>query len=715
MVTAALAGVALASAVAGGEACGDLLPRNSARAHPGATRTVEARDLVTLRDFGQLGAGSGDERLFAIAPDGRHVALHLRRADPGSNSYCLALVVLDLKTRHARIVDRGGELVRPSYAHSRKLAGFPMGVPAVITPAWSPDSRWIALLMRRDGVTQVWRVRADGGGSEQITREAQDVSAVTWSVDGRRIVFRTDRALSRARHAIEEEGRAGWHYDDRFQPTATPVPYPLPSDSAGQVFTLDLETGVVAEASSLDRETLAASLSASQSRVTDPAFPAPIFEKPGELAVHRSGNALRARVGIRDLTCRNDACASAVSFWVASDRRSVLLLARSGWGGGDLTFYRWSLEADRLTRLSTTSDLLLGCQPWRTQLLCAREGATRPRRLALVDPVTGRSKTIFNPNLDYDQLRTGSVERMRLRSQNGTGTFADVMLPPDFAPGRRYPMVVVSYESRGFLRGGTGDEYPVPAFASAGMIVLSFQRPRDVAATVSPPPASDDDFNRVNAQDWADRRNVNSALIDGVTQLLQRGVVDRSRIGITGLSDGLATAAFAMLNSPYFSAAALSGCCEEPVNTSVLQGPEFARMVTAAGYPPLTRPDARVWAPYSIAQNARGFVTPLLIQAPDREFVLSLPTVHALREAGAPVDLYVFPGEFHIKWQPAHRLAVYERALRWFEFWFDLPPLPGQVPPPDDEAQRWKSLREKQAAHLAEQVMTSSAPRPRHP
>ena len=41
-------------------------------------------------------------------------------------------------------------------------------------------------------------------------------------------------------------------------------------------------------------------------------------------------------------------------------------------------------------------------------------------------------------------------------------------------------MVVVQYDTRGFLRGGTGDEYPIQAFANRGYAVLSFRRPQAV-------------------------------------------------------------------------------------------------------------------------------------------------------------------------------------------------------------------------------------------
>jgi len=65
--------------------------------------------------------------------------------------------------------------------------------------------------------------------------------------------------------------------------------------------------------------------------------------------------------------------------------------------------------------------------------------------------------------------------------------------------------------------------------------------------------------------------------------------------------------------------------------------------------------------------------------------------VGSLREAGKPVELYIFPGEYHLKWQPAHRAAVYRRSLDWFDFW-----LRGHVDPSSDKSpqyKRWSAMR----------------------
>nr|WP_285236604.1 prolyl oligopeptidase family serine peptidase [Sphingobium sp. BHU LFT2] len=80
-------------------------------------------------------------------------------------------------------------------------------------------------------------------------------------------------------------------------------------------------------------------------------------------------------------------------------------------------------------------------------------------------------------------------------------------------------------------------------------------------------------------------------------------------------------------------------------------------------------PNADFWRPYALSVNAARIDTPILMQLADSEYLYALETIHALEGEGKPVEAYIFPDERHIKWQPAHRLAIYERNLAWFERW----------------------------------------------
>src|SRR3546814_15657302 len=71
----------------------------------------------------------------------------------------------------------------------------------------------------------------------------------------------------------------------------------------------------------------------------------------------------------------------------------------------------------------------------------------------------------------------------------------------------------------------------------------------------------------------------------------------------------------------------------------------------------------------SLSRNARRVAFPILFSMADEEFRMALEAFTALREVGRPADLYVFPDEHHINWQPAHRLAAYRRRIHWFRYW----------------------------------------------
>lgn len=61
----------------------------------------------------------------------------------------------------------------------------------------------------------------------------------------------------------------------------------------------------------------------------------------------------------------------------------------------------------------------------------------------------------------------------------------------------------------------------------------------------------------------------------------------------------------------------------------------------------------------------------------------------------------MFPNERHVKWQPAHRLAVYRRNLPWFDFWLknEMPTDPALI----EEAGRWKAMQENWSRTIADE------------
>ena len=163
-----------------------------------------------------------DPPLVMLSPDGSRAAFQLRRADPDRNMVCLAMVVMDLAPGATpRVVDQGGEFLLVAIDNAG-TADFPTGVPAIITPRWSPDGRWIAFLKRVGGTTQVWSAQTDGSGSTQLTHAPTDVVDFRIAPGGAAIVYSTRPGLEEARRKIAIEGLCQASIMDRWAPvTAT--------------------------------------------------------------------------------------------------------------------------------------------------------------------------------------------------------------------------------------------------------------------------------------------------------------------------------------------------------------------------------------------------------------------------------------------------------------------------------------------------------------
>lgn len=671
---AALGGVALALGMALVPAASrasqppcDLLP--PAPAATGAQREINALDLVRLRDFGGMQFDSYPGPPAALSPDGGHVALQLRRGDPSSNRYCTGILVKETgSAAPPQIVADGGEVIRLSfdkYGFSGLVAGAP--VPSVLR--WSPDGERLAFTKAVGGIMQLYLVRPDGTDETQLTHSNVSIDDFQWLPGGEAIVYASRVGLIDAERRIDAEAPSGWRYDLRFWPLSGGRPHP-PSPIPSRADVVTLVDRTMRPASDAERLVL--------EPAGTPGWPAgatqalPLGAGLAWLAPANADglfkpNILHVSVSGRELACPQPACSDVIGLWKRDDR-TLLFLRRQGVARSELALMRWDLGANAPRLLLSTSDPWLGCQLGPDELVCTAEGATAPRHVIGVDVRTGKVRTIYDPNPEFARIRLRPPERLVWRNAFGIETFADLVLPSGYRPGHPVPLIVVQYESRGFLRGGTADEFPIQLFAANGFAVLSFNRPPWYALQGKPLDLFA--FLQANQKDWLDRRSVQSSLEIVVERLIARGIADPARIGITGQSDGASTATFALIHSRLFKAVALSTCCEDPAMMASL-GPGFEDWYAKSGYPRFNEDRPDFWKLGALAPNLEALPpVPLLIQAGEEEFRFALPTYAAVKNAGWPTEMYVFSGEGHVKLQPAHRLAVYERNLAWFQRWF---------------------------------------------
>lgn len=684
MVTAGLA-AAIAAAAPPIDCRNDLLPGRVSTAT--STRTVGPLDLARLRDFGGQDLGLAGDAPFSLSPDGRTAAIVLRRGDPARDAYCMgvALVPLDGSGK-ARLVDVGGEFIVEA-SDVRGIPDLPIGTAEPVTPVWSPDGRWLAYLRRDGGRTRVWRARADGSGATPVSGSDANARGVRWSADGHSLLVALRPGIAEGEKAIDAEERTGFLYDRRFWTLSLARPKP-PAPIAEAEQRIDPENGRVLETKgAADPE---AGKPAGAIAFARSATGALAWTSPDDRSVVMGPTALRVDIGGRTIVCRSSYCADGVGkIWWSDEGTLFFLQAGTSENGGTTRLLRWLPLAEAApTLILSTIDALIGCRPGAGAIVCAREAATRPRVLTRIDPATGAMADLFDPNPEFGALIKGPATRLRWRDPAGVASYGDLVLPPGHRPGERHPLVVVQYRSHGFLRGGTGDEYPIQAFAARGFAVLSVERTRFVAAGVA---RDFPDFMRISTKDFAERRRALSSVEAGVRTAIATGAIDSDRIGITGVSDGAATVQFALVNSKLFRVAAMSSCCDEPSSSLFAADPGYAEMLIAAGFPPPGTDGRAFWGRYSLAANAARLRTPILLQLTDDEFRFGLETYATLDWHHVPVEMYVFAHEYHQKWRPAHRLASYVRALDWFDFWLN-----GRSDPASTkQAQyaRWRALK----------------------
>mgnify|MGYP003575028564 FL=1 len=630
--------------------CDTLVPE---RNPPTGTRNVESDDLLRLRDFGGVDASEADPAGFAVAPDGRSVAIQVRQADPDTNSYCYGLLIYNLiqPDRSPELVDVGGQFVRNSFT-LYGLHGFPTGTPVPLTPRWSADGRWVAFLKRERDVTQLFVASRSNGGGRSLSDAGGDVIDFSWIGPGAHLRYSRSEPPAKLQDATRAEGLSGYRMDDRFWTLADLIPFSRQaSERSEHVVTVDGRQLSVDQAISAGIELAAGRLDLARARIDISGGPA------SRLQVRRSGG---------NVVCQSELCTRVKAAWLTPHGDEVVFIRREGIASARTAIYRWKIGSYEPNRLLATDDAFLGCD-MQVRLVCAREASLRPRDLVEIDWTRGLVRPLIDLNPEWSALRLGTVTRLKWVNKFGIETFGDLVLPPDHQRTAKLPLVVVQYNSRGFLRGGTGDDYPIQAIAAKGFAVLSFNRPLEYQTAMGR--SGRQYAKRKAVLEWSDRASVHDALLEGIKRVAEIQPIDLDHIAITGLSDGASTATYALIHSRIFSLALLSSCCEDPAVLETAVGEAYVSHMRENAYPLPSEDYASSWRRVSLAMNAKLVCAKIVIQSADREARLALSSLRALKRYGREVEMFIFPDEYHVKWQPAHRRATYLRSLSELERW----------------------------------------------
>ncbi|MEX2488015.1 MAG: Atxe2 family lasso peptide isopeptidase [Pseudomonadales bacterium] len=689
-------------------ASGDL----SVRTAEDYKRPITAADLITLKEIGGT-TGSG----LSVSPDGSHVAFELHQANLATNDYDVEWFTGSIKTASpvVKVGNAGKAILFRSVAENGRVGGAWRGIYA----KWSPDNRGIAYRKLQNGQIQIWWSSRNGAdGPTQLTHNAADVEDFLWDPDGSRIFFTTDAAREERRNAGARQYNNGHVFDnDTDWSVIDGRPLYPPYELVGGepvIWVLHLTSGIEARASARELSDYRKLIRQEQKSEIPPesrvaardgnghirAWLAPITEKQGRggpLGVF----ALAAN-GKDHIQCRAKACSGIFDLFrplrkgidIIDSLDSVLFARKAGESHSKRTLYRWQIGTDRVTEVLTTDDHISDCSVIDLRAICFRETPTQPRQIVSIDLVDGSIAMIFDPNPNFGSLITGDVELLEWTNATGYKAFGYLVKPPDYTPGRRYPLIVVGYRARTALRGGVGNEYPVHLFAANGFVVLVYERPTNHEAEqiISNPT----DWSKAYwGPDLFDFRMPLSSFKAVIDLLSERELIDRSRVGVTGLSNGVGHVNYALIESDLFAAAVTSSSDFGPSSYFLVgsSDPIFRKHRHAIGLGRYGTPHGFLWNHISLSLNAEKVGAPLLVNASDSEHPRAIEEVTVLMEHGKPVEMIVYPDEGHIKWQPTHRASIYERNVDWFNFW-----LRNAIDSnPEKRAQyaRWHDLRRK--------------------
>jgi dipeptidyl aminopeptidase/acylaminoacyl peptidase len=647
------------------------------------SRPVTPMDLLTLRD----------PKGVSISPDGSLVAFAVGQAEYETNAYRSGLFVV--ATKAGSQVKALGTAGIPHWDELNQWLDE--------TPQWSPDSQWISYRTRMSS-TERWQVslwNATNGLREKQTSVLGDVESYRWCPGGSQLFLTVVKPRPNVDATNGAEG--GILFNQAIHPyQVIPVLTQVEeaTEAEREYWIYDLKTQQQRPATEGEVRTLEPWNSRSASdknpalanyHILD-AAPSPDGSKVAYL--YGVDNATQSKTYALRLLVSSDHDSHVLEvtpdahrveqFWWTADGRVLYFTQHDGlghsaelWelGSGDLKpqlVYR----ADRGQYLSSFSSNDTG-----TIFACLRENNASPPQIAVIDDVTKPARVIVDLNPGFSLLQKGSTERLEGINSYGENWFAYLVKPLGYVPGAKYPLIVTTYRSGDyFLRGASGDENPIQVYAAHGFAVLSV----DVGWTRNRV-AGDFDATLLN---WA---SPTASIDQAVRRLAQQGIIDLSRVGIAGFSHGEEIAGYALIHSDLFHAAV--GAQNYDPFFYFLGSDEWHNIFGQWGLSGWPHGEINpIWRQIAMSMNADKIVTPILENDSDTEYLITLSTYRSLRDAGKPIELYIYPNELHVRNQPRHRLEIYDRNLDWFRFW--LKDEETSDPAKADQFARWRKLRQ---------------------
>ncbi len=573
---------------------------------------------------------------------------------------------------------------------------------SVSEPRFSPDGRYLSFLSARPGgeKTQLWVLDRRGGEPRQLTHVTGELTSYEWSPDSERVVL--------VMHAGREaDGKPPQPIViDAFEFKHDKEGY-LSAASRSHLYLLDVRSGACEPltADSGRKESLPAwSPDGEQiAYVTDPmkgpqqtaideidliaaragATPRPLlttwspnhqrlsWSPDGTQLAFLQGLEAKFNVYIMDrlavlevksgkvraLTERLDRAVLSPEF--AADGRSLEFAveddgtqypARVTLAGGAIERLGGPMVVNELAAAAGHTAVLVSSDRSPVEVYALEDGRLRP--------LSAHNQALFA------QLELGSVEDIAFRSRDGTAVHGQLVKPPDYVSGRRYPTILWIHggpngqDDHSLELEGYGPPLERQLFATHGYVVLAINYRGSTGRGAK--------FARSILADWGHKEVED--LLAGVDYAVGKGIADAARLGVGGWSYGGLLTDYLIASDARFKAA-ISGAGSGN-QLSTYGADEYIVEYNAELGPPWRNPALWLKVSYPFF-HADRIHTPTLFLGGDQDFNVPVAggeqMYQALRTLGVAAQLIVYPGEYHVLTRPSFLVDRSRRYLDWMQ------------------------------------------------
>ncbi|HKI43699.1 MAG TPA: S9 family peptidase [Balneolales bacterium] len=284
--------------------------------------------------------------------------------------------------------------------------------------------------------------------------------------------------------------------------------------------------------------------------------------------------------------------------------------------------------------------------------------ANHPQELYVMDSVTGKPRRLTDLNGFVDNLALGKATGIDWKGPGGFQEDGVLIYPVDYKAGKKYPLVLVIH---GGPEGASGVRFSAlpQLFAAKGFFVFQ--------------PNYRGSVNLGDAYQHAIYRDTGKGpgedAMAGLKEVEKTGMIDVSRIGVSGWSYGGYMTSWLNGNYPDKWKAAVEGAAlNDWVMDYTIAFYQTGDLYFFGGSP-WVKKYWKIWREQSPIMYAHNVKAPTLIMGdvgdPNVPIINSYEMYHALRDNGVHTEFYAYPANTHFPHDIVRTTSIFKRWVGW--------------------------------------------------